>query len=330
MPVLQIADFAVNLLSAPTTSPALAVMSYTGQIYYADAHIGECPNSLKITDGENVWTIGSRELYWQATTFDTCENVTLVPGCYTVEVLGGNGGQGGNNTDSPGGATAQVFSFSVTTETVGYALRGSDGNAGLVNSNGSVYSGGGGGASGVPSFFQVGSDFVISDGGAGASGGGGYNSSGVEQSCGAGGGGHVTDGVDGLVAMGSDALGANGFVCGGGGGGATGGEAGAASSGFLYNGLAGTGATDSAGGTGGGSSMGGLLGSSNATGGVGGANVAYSCGNQTFYSYGGGGGGSVSTGGLFGVGIGVNGGDGGSGGSGASDVSYVRIYRMGG
>ena len=300
MPVLQIADFAINLLSALTTSPALAVMSYTGQIYYADAHVGECPNSLKITDGENVWTIGSRELYWQATTFDTCESVTLVPGCYTVEVLGENGGQGGNNTDSPGSANAQVFSFSVTTETVGYALRGSDGNAGLVNSNGSVYSGGGGGSSGVPSFFQVGSNFVISDGGAGASGGGGYNSSGVEQSCGAGGGGGATDGA-----------------------------AGAASSGFLYNGSAGTGATDSAGGTGGGSSMGGLFGSSNATGGVGGANVAYSCGNQTFYSYGGGGGGAVSTGGLFGVGIGVNGGDGGSGGSEASDVSYVRIYRMG-
>ncbi|MBR2483048.1 MAG: hypothetical protein IKB49_04170 [Alphaproteobacteria bacterium] len=330
MPVLNVGDFQMIVQTVQETQPSLKIMGADGVIYYANAFIGECPNALKVSNGEDVYTIGSRSLYYEVTTFDTCETVTLVPGCYTVEIMGGRGGQGGNNADEASGlAQAETLSFSISVDTTVYLFRGGDGKNGGVNSSGSIYSGGGGGASGVPSFFQVGIDYIVSQGGDGAQGAGGYNSSGVEQTCGAGGGGSATSGGDGWVARGSDALGANGFVCGGGGGGAVGGAAGATSSGFLYNGSAGAAATDTAGGAGGNSSMGGLLGSSSATGGAGGANVAYTCGTQTIYSYGGGGGGSVSTGGLFGSGVGVNGGAGGSGSTGSSSVSYVRIYRFG-
>ncbi len=330
MPAINIGDLQVMVQTSQETQPSLKFMGADGVVYYAQAHEGACPNSLVVGEADNPYTVGTATLVYSATSFDKCETVSLAAGCYSVVVMGGRGGAGGNKSDNGGEAVEQTFSFSLSRTTDVYVLRGGDGASGTVNSSSSgIYSAGGGGASGVPSMVQVGSEYVISQGGPGGIGAGGYNSSKVEQNCGAGGGGSISDAGDGLVAMGSDSLGADGFVCGSGGGGAADGSAGAESSGFLYNGSAGANATDTAGGAGGNSSMGGLFGSSSATGGTGGANVAYSCGTQVVYSYGGGGGGAVSTGGLFGTGVGVNGGNGGSGSSGTSSTSYVKIYRLG-
>ncbi len=329
MPVLNVADLQIAIDTVKKTEFALAIKDSRGAIYYAPASVGACPDSLKLKKDGVTYTIGQSSLYHEVTTLDSCEEIELRPGCYTVEVLGGRGGDGGGNVGSGADAKPQIFSFTIDTTTIAYALRGGDGNPGGENlSSTGIAAAGGGGASGVPSLFQIGNDYVISQGGAGGNGGGGDNSNKEEQQCGAGGGGNVDGGADGMVAMGSDSFGSDGFACGGGGGGAIGGAEGAAASGLLYRGLVGSAATETGAGAGGGTSVGGLAGSSSANGGAGGANVSYSCGTQIVYSYGGGGGGGVSTGGLFGVGVGVNGGDGGSGSSGASASSYVRIYRF--
>lgn len=286
MPVLNVSDFQIAVDTVQKTEHALGIKDSTGAIYYAPIDVGNCPSSLKVRSGDTVYTVGQSNLYQSVTSIDTCETISLPPGCYTVVLVGGRGGDGGNNTGTGGNAVEQTFSFNITQTTNVYAFRGGDGAGGGFNeSSGGVTSGGGGGS--------------------------------------------VSAGGTGLGSTGADALDASGFVCSAGGGGAVGGAGGAETSGFLYNGAAGTAAGDNAGGAGGNSSMGGLFGSASATGGTGGANVSYTCGGVTFYSYGGGGGGAVSTGGLFGAGVGVNGGNGGSGSSGASSTSFVMIYRFG-
>lgn len=331
MPVLNVGDFQMVVQTVQETQPSLKIMGQDGVVYYANAFIGQCPNSLKIANGEDIYTIGSRVLYYEATSFDKCESITLVPGCYTVEVMGGRGGVGGSSDSTTTGvATSETLSFSIDTDTTVYFFRGGDGNDGASGvTNGSIHAGGGGGASGVPSFFQVGSQYVLSMGGDGTIGGKGTDYQGTELDCGGGGAGSVTSGGKGLDAVGTDDWVSNGYVCSAGGGGAVGGVGGDAASGFLHSSVEGGDATSSGGGAGGDSSMSGLLGSSSGTGGAGGANVAWTCGSQTFYSYGGGGGGAVSTGGLFGSSKSANGGAGGSGSKGTSSVSYVKIYRFG-
>ncbi len=330
MPAIHIGDVQVIAQTVQQTQPSLKIMNSSGDIFYVNMTEGACPETLKIQSGDKVYTAGTRSLYYEATSIDSCDSVTLQPGCYLVEVQGGAGGSGGNNSANGTVADVQTLSFSIDTSTTVYIFRGGDGANGGVNtaSNG-MKSGGGGGASGVPSFLQVGNEYVISQGGTGGIGASAAKADGTVQNCGAGGGGGITGATSGLNAVGSDAWDASGFVCGAGGGGALGGVGGTTSSGFLYNGSAGVDATDTSGGAGGASSIGGLFGNSSSTGGAGGANVSYTCGSQTFYSYGGGGGGGVSMGGLFGVGVKANGGGGGSGSSGTSTTSFVRIYRLG-
>lgn len=329
MPVLNVADLQIAVDTVKTTDFALGIKDASGAVYYAPMSVGSCPDSLKVQKDGLTYTIGQSTLYHEVTSVNSCEEIELRPGCYTVELMGARGGDGGGNLDSGQLATLQTYSFTIDVTTVAYAFRGGDGNSGTVNSSSSgVFAAGGGGASGGPSLFQIGTDFVLSNGGDGGLGAGGYNSSAEEQECGSGGGGSATQGADGLTAMGGDSWWADGLGCGAGGGGAIGGATGEAASGTLYRGNAGTAATESGGGNGGNSSIGGLFGSSSGTGGIGGANTSWVCGTQTIYSYGGGGGGAVSTGGLFGVGVGVNGGDGGSGVLDTSDTSYVRIYRF--
>lgn len=330
MPVLNVGDFQIAVDTVQNTEHALGIKNSKGEIYYAPVTQANCPSSLKIKSGDTIYTVGQSTLIHEITTVNMCETISLMPGCYTVMIMGGSGGDGGNKPNTGSDAVQEVYSFNLTQTTNVYAFRGGDGNNGGVNlSSSGIYSGGGGGASGVPSMFQVGENYIISQGGNGGNGTGGYNNNKEEQNCGAGGGGSADVGGNGLGAAGTDSLGSTGFVCGAGGGGAVSGQTGSASSGFLYNGSAGADATEAGGGAGGDSSVGGLLGSSKAAGGVGGQNVSYTCGSVVMYSYGGGGGGAVSTGGLFGVGVGVNGGAGGSGSTGVSSTSYVRIYRVG-
>ena len=86
-------------------------------------------------------------------------------------------------------AVVQSYSFTINDPTDVYVFRGGDGNAGTVNVDGNVISGGGGGASGVPSMVAFGDNVVISDGGSGGRGGRGVVNNSEVYECGSGGGG---------------------------------------------------------------------------------------------------------------------------------------------
>ena len=92
-------------------------------------------------------------------------------------------------------AVVQSYSFTINGPTDVYVFRGGDGNAGTVNVDGNVISGGGGGASGVPSMVAFGDNVVISDGGSGGRGGRGVANNSEVYECGSGGGGSGSTGT---------------------------------------------------------------------------------------------------------------------------------------
>lgn len=325
MPAINIADIQIPVQMVQNTTPSLKIMDSSGVVYYADAMMGACPNAVKIYDGENTYSIGAQTLVYESDSFDVCETVTLVPGCYYVEVRGGRGGDGGNNVGSGANATIQSYNFVINQQTDVFVFRGADGNAGGVNTDGNIATGGGGGASGAPSLFAVNDVIIVSDGGAGGRGGLATNNGGQAFECGSGGGGGVGQNANGLNAVAHYTWDYNFLMCGAGGGGAP-------------NGLGGTDASALSGGYGGGASAAASLNSGGAggnawrivgstDGGAGGATVSFSCAGQNLYSYGGGGGGAVQA--KFTLPVNMDGGAGGSGTTGTSDVSFVRIYRFG-
>ena len=325
MPAINIGDIQIPVQMVQQTTPSLKIMDSSGTIYYVDAMPGECPDCLKVSDGTNVYSIGTRHLVHEASGFDSCETVSLAPGCYYVEVRGGRGGDGGNNDGSGADAVMQSYSFTITTTTDVYVFRGSDGNAGGVNIDGNIASGGGGGASGAPSMVAFGDTVVISEGGAGGIGGRGVANNSEVYECGAGGGGNAGENSNGLNAVAHYTWDYNFLMCGAGGGGAPNGAGGAEASALSggYGGGASVAGGQDSGGDGGNAWR--IVGSTN--GGAGGATVAFSCGGHTLNSYGGGGGGAVQA--KFTLAVDMDGGAGGTGTTGASDTSYVRIYKFG-
>lgn len=325
MPAINIGDIQIPVQMVQNTTPSLKIMDASGTIYYVDAMMGACPDAVKVSDGENVYSIGAQTLVYESNSFDTCETVTLTPGCYFVQVRGGRGGDGGNNAGSGGDAEIQTHSFTITQQTDVFVFRGGDGNAGGVNISGNITTGGGGGASGVPSMVAFGDNVVISDGGSGGRGGRGVANNSEVYECGSGGGGGVGADSNGLDAVAHYTWDYNFLMCGAGGGGAPngagGGEASALSGG--YGGGASMAATHDAGGAGGNAWR--IVGSTD--GGAGGATVSFSCGGHTLYSYGGGGGGAVQA--KFTLAQNLDGGAGGSGTTGTSASSFVRIYKFG-
>ena len=325
MPAINIGDIQIPVQMVQNTTPSLKVMDASGVTYYADAMLGACPDAVKVSDGENVYSIGTQTLVHEVSGINSCETVSLAPGCYYVEVRGGRGGDGGNNVGSGAEAVVQSYSFTINGPTDVYVFRGGDGNAGTVNVDGNVISGGGGGASGVPSMVAFGDNVVISDGGSGGRGGRGVANNSEVYECGSGGGGGVGADSNGLDAVAHYTWDYNFLMCGAGGGGAPngagGGEASALSGG--YGGGASMAATHDAGGAGGNAWR--IVGSTD--GGAGGATVSFSCGGHTLYSYGGGGGGAVQA--KFTLAQNLDGGAGGSGSTGTSASSFVRIYKFG-
>ena len=67
--------------------------------------IGNCPSSLKVKSGDTVYTVGQSNLYQSVTSIDTCETISLPPGCYKV-VIGVNGCNGGSGSS---GASSTSF-----------------------------------------------------------------------------------------------------------------------------------------------------------------------------------------------------------------------------
>lgn len=325
MPALNIGDIQIQFETTQTTSPSLKIMDSSGQIYYASAAPRECPDSLKIYDGTTTYSIGDWRLHYVAASVNTCQTIELPPGCYSAQVLGGTGGDGGNNPGSGTPAIAVTYDFVIDVLTSAYVFLGGNGNAGGVNKNGNLASGGGGGASGLASFIVINGVVTMSAGGAGGIGGAGIDADGSAGNCGAGGGGNAGEYANGFGGAISAGVGNNAFVCAAGGGGAPDGVGGESASAALMTANAGQDAQSESGGAGGyakNSSWG-------ADGGSGGQNHMYSCGGVNVYSYGGGGGGGVNGGGFGGIGSkNVIGGAGGSGVS-TETAGYVRIYRFG-
>lgn len=326
MPVLNVGDIQVQVETVKRASPSLNFMDSSGNIFYAKLSRGSCPGTLKVMVDGAIYNTGTYGLYYESGASNKCETVQLEPGCYHVEVLGGRGGDGGNNSGSGGAAVPATYDFTITTATVAYVLRGGNGNAGAMVNDGNIYSGGGGGASGMGSVFVVNDVVTESVGGSGGRGGFGFDDLGnVHEACG-GGGGNAGANSDGLVGFAAENWGGNDtYICGGGGGGSASGTGGGGASSSSLTTNPGTAGSGTAGGNGGGFRR--LL--SRIDGGTGGATISQTCGGHVVYSYGGGGGGAASAKGLLGF-IGVKNLAGGNGGSGVSDTSdgYVRIMRF--
>lgn len=305
MPAIHIGDIQIPVQMVQQTTPSLKIMDATGTVYYADAMAGACPDSVKVSDGTNVYSVGTQYLYYESDSVNSCDTISLPPGCYSVQVRGGRGGAGGGNGGAGMDAVAQTYSFTITQQTDAVVFRGGDGNAGAVNTSGNAASGGGGGASGVASMFAINGAVVMSD-------------------CGAGGGGNAGDMSNALGGYADSGLGNGFFLCGAGGGGAPSGSGGDGASSGAYRADAGGDGTGTGGGDGGAAHR--ML--SERSGGDGGATLSFSCGGQMLYSYGGGGGGGVQASSNVPY-RDVNGGAGGTGSTGASDTSYVRIYKFG-
>ena len=315
----------------------LHIMTHNGAIYdvVEDIPAGSC-------------IIGGTEtLVYEASTFNTCQEISLKPGCYRVEMMGGLGGMYPDCLNAAQQMITEPLSgmFTLDTETTVYAFRGGDGMPGTVNKSGSYYGSFGGGASGADSILVVG-DRVFRA----RSGGGGTCVRII---------GNPPSFNMGLPAFGANGIGGgadfdnaawsrpvcvslyeyhteryvNGFY-GGGGGGApngTGGVTFAMTTGCPTDAVVGVGASGTLSGGGDGGNVTNALYRPNdtttqsAAGGRGGANVTWTCGGQTIVSYGGGGGGGTINGSVRVV---RNGGDGGSGSTGTSNTSYLRIYKM--
>ena len=309
----------------------------TGDIYQAIDNVpaGQC-----------VLT-GSEELVFEATNFNTCNEIVLQPGCYRAELRGGVGTMNEYCLEAVEQNIINTMSalFSISEPTTIYALRGGDGNAGGVNLNSSGnYTGAfGGGASGVDSILVVNDKVWRANGGAGKtcaiSAKKIVNTTVAGYALGNGLGGNAID-----ITTNSQKRAFYYYVnetsaiysVGGGGGGAPNRIA----SKRWYNKSplfneeividAGTDGTPEVGGNGGDIKTCTTFDCAEfavANGGRGGATVEFNCGGQVAYSYGGGGGGaSIQT---SSVSTKVrNGGDGGSGSTGTSNVSFLRIYKM--
>ena len=91
MPAINIGDIQIPVQMVQNTTPSLKVMDASGMIYYVDAMMGACPDAVKVSDGENVYSIGTQTLVHEVSGINSCETVSLAPGCYYVEVRGGRG-----------------------------------------------------------------------------------------------------------------------------------------------------------------------------------------------------------------------------------------------
>ena len=297
----------------------------------------------KIPDGMCVLNNNGEELVYEATNFNTCNEITLQPGCYRAELRGGIGLQNEHCLDIVEHDLTRTESaiFNISEPTTVYVFRGGDGNAGGVNVVNNGTGSFGGGASGMDSILVVGDRVWRASGGVGKTCStsisikkqinlaGAYTTIAVGN--GVGGNSELVQLVSQKRVYLSTGRYRYGF---GGGGGASPNGAGGTDWQYHHDFIntdeyvnAGTNGTGERAGDGGDiyvckdfscTSM------VSATGGVGGETVTYECGGQTAKTYGGGGGG-----GAYHIANGVaDGGDGGSGSTDHSDTSFVRIYKI--
>lgn len=289
---------------------------------------------------------GTEELVYDESGINTCNKITLEPGCYRAELRGGVGQKNTECVDFVALSETSIVSalFSLSEPTDIYVFRGGDGVAGTVNKYSNKHGTFGGGASGVDSLLIVGDRVWRADGGAGNTCTISYNNSAINRLYSAT-AATIGNGFGGKSGLSGDINAYRGFrvyktdtyAVGGGGGGAPNDIGGSL---WQYNTLSSYPGVSVGVGTNGSETSGGDGGDvtscktykctdfMSVNGGVGGKNITFSCGGQTAISYGGGGGGGA----VFGTGASTtyytNGGNGGSGSTGTSDTSFVRIYKM--
>lgn len=298
----------------------------------------------KIPDGMCILNNNGEELVYEATNFNTCNEIVLQPGCYRAELRGGIGLQNEYCLDIVEYDLTRTESaiFSINEPTTVYVFRGGDGNPGGVNVVDYRFTGAfGGGASGVDSILVVGDRVWRASGGVGKTCVKGNKRIHINQ---------VTsvaiepvgNGIGGGSILNQPPIQRRSYyvykqtIYGIGGGGASPNGAGGTNWQYHHDFIntdeyvnAGTNGTGERAGNGGdiyvcnNTSCTSMVA---ATGGIGGATVTYECGGQTAKTYGGGGGGGAYAGTYYTNSL--NGGDGGSGSSGSSDTSFVRIYKI--
>lgn len=299
----------------------------------------------KIPDGMCILNNNGEELVYEATNFNTCNEIVLQPGCYRAELRGGIGLQNEYCLDIVEYDLTRTESaiFSINEPTTVYVFRGGDGNPGGVNVVNNTYTGAfGGGASGVDSILVVGDRVWRASGGVGKTCAKGNKTISINQAT-VSSTVPVGNGIGGGSILNQPPIQKRVYyvykqtIYGtGGGGGASPNGAGGTDWQYHHDFIN----TDEyvnagANGTGERAGNGGDVYACNntsctsmmaATGGIGGATVTYECGGKTAKTYGGGGGGGAYAGNYYTKGL--NGGDGGSGSSGSSDTSFVRIYKI--
>ena len=320
-------------------SQTLYLSSPTGATYRA---VNDLPQGTCVM-------MGTEELVFTATNFNTCNEILLEPGCYRAELSGGIGLPNENCLDhvEPDFTSFTSALFSISEPTTVYALRGGDGNPGSVNKSKTYVGSFGGGASGVDSILVVGDHIWRAPGGAGKTcitpkSGSTANqvpsATTVKVGNGFGGGttnlsGHINGARSFYYSKSTQTSTAINSIAGGGGG-APNGTGGTnwqykntmPSTDIIVN--PGKVGTETAGGDGGDVTSYtnyALTNQATVTGGTGGATVSYTCGGTTARTYGGGGGGGAISSNYS---IAINGGNGGSGSSDSSEISFIRIYKM--
>ena len=294
----------------------------------------------KIPDGMCILNNAGTELVYEATNFNTCNEITLQPGCYRAELRGGIGLQNEYCLDIVEQDFTPTISaiFSISEPTTVYVFRGGDGNPGGVNVVNNGTGSFGGGASGVDSILVVGDRVWRASGGVGKmcstsisikkqfNQAGAYTT--IADGNGVGGNSELVQ----LVSQKRTYVSREPYIYGiGGGGGASPNGAGGTDWQYHHDFIntdeyvnAGTNGTDERGGNGGDIYVcynPSCTSRVSATGGVGGETIKYECGGQTAKTYGGGGAYHISNGVA-------DGGDGGSGSTDHSDTSFIRIYRI--
>ena len=314
---------------------ALYFKTSDGNIYHT---IDEIPPGMCLLNNNG------EQLVYEATNFNTCNEIVLQPGCYRAELRGGIGLQNEHCLSIAEQDFTPIISaiFSINEPTTVYVFRGGDGNPGGVNVMNNKYTGAfGGGASGMDSILVVGDRVWRASGGAGKTCTQGNKTGQINQPFAATSNAYG-NGIGGGSILNQPTLQKRvyykhrqQYIYGiGGGGGASPNGAGGTDWKYHHDFIngdeyvnAGTNGSDERGGDGGDiyvCNNPACTSIVSATGGIGGATVTYECGGQTAKTYGGGGGGGAhntayST---------ANGGDGGSGSTGHSDVSFVRIYKI--
>ncbi len=317
--ILHLGDTTIPVYTEKLTERALHIQNSAGTIFYVPL----------ITQGECVAT-GTETLFYEEQSINTCKQITLEPGCYRIEIRGGDGGT--NETIKPplvSGET-KTYTLNLINPTQIHLFRGGDGATAPANEFNSCQRSN----NGVTSFIVTPNKIFDAPGGPAST----HSHStyttptglAIDWKCLQ----HINSNNGFASYTEHDPVHNTLTVQAPYGGNAPDGTAGIAynahfSENFKYTGGAKS-ATSTHGGNGGNMQYitpDGTI--TSGTGGAGGETISYTCGGHTVYSYGSGGVGAMcyyaENSNEYGC---LNGGDGASGSTNTSDTSFIKIYKL--